>query len=1434
MLLFPGMPQKSSRKKRVGRDTSREACIPIVVDAVGGPKPERIKFSESDRSETLPRILELVHTRTGHDFSQYKASTMMRRIQRRQQVYRLDTPGEYLQLLSQRPEEVEALFQQLLVSVTCFFRDAEPFASIEKRILPELMRTRVAGEPLRAWVAGCATGEEAYSLAMLLLEAFHAAKMRPQLQIFATDIDREALAVARRGRYPQDIAASVSKERLRKFFVREAGGYRVKEELRGAVRFAEHDIIRDAPFGGMHLISCRNVMIYLERAMQGRVYEIFHYALKPEGYLWLGPSESIEGVNDLFAVVDKKQRIFQRRAQSRSSRSALVQQVVARDLVARGHTGKSAVAGEATLGQLHERLILSLHCPASVIVNDNFDVVHTVGDVSPYLTIPSGVPTLNLMKVARKGLRMALRGSLHQAFTAQKESRIENLRVQSRDTDLIVTLVVRPVLETPLVQPHAMVSFERQVVTAPIVEVPVSETAHGVDPVIDQLEEELQQARRQLQATIEAYETSNEELQSSNEELRSMNEELQSATEELEAGKEEFQSMNEELSAVNQTLKTKIEELSRANSDLRNFLTATDIGTMFLDRELCVIRYTPRIKDVFNIISSDKGRPLTHLTHSLDYPELESEAKRVLDHLETIEREVVSSSGHWYLVRILPYRTVEEQIGGVVLTLVDITERKQLESDLRFDADILARIADAVVAMDKEGRVTYLNAAATTMYNLNEKEILGKVFSDVVTCYVEEGGQERTCDCLLVGRKKCQSENTHVTREGKRIPVEMSISELTDSSGANIGSLSVIRDISERKRVLQVLEESENRLRRMTDAVPGAVYKLIQNAAGRRSFLFMSRGCQELIGLSAEQLTGEMELLFSLVLPVDLPALRLAMDDSAKTLQPFASEFRVRTGDGRTKWMLMRALPHPAPDGAVIWNGFLIDTTERRERADFLHSIFSGVESLIAVVDVGMDGELRVAELNPAYQRLLDKLGLSFRGRTFRELQLELPEDVYGIMVAHYQQCLQSGASVQYERKIEVRGSLEWLLTRLSPLRDAQGRIFRIVSMSNVITESKQREEERLRASKLDALGVLAGGIAHDFNNIIMGISLNLDLLLNEMDPGDSLVELVRESSYATSRAGELSRRLLVFAKGGKPVKQVVDIRHALRSVVDFALTGSNLKADYQIDPDLECVDVDLGQISQVLDNLVINAREACRDGGILEVRAKTVEIREEQSVGLRPGRYVRVDIQDHGPGIPEEIINKIFDPYFTTKPGGNGIGLATCYTTLKNHEGMITVESQPGQGSTFSIHLPVAAEGEGLESGDTQAYVEPGSSRLLLIDDDSLILSTMSRALRLHGYEVSTAAEGYAGAELYREALESGTPFDFVLLDANIPGGLGGESALRALQELDPEARVILCSGYSASNLLSDWETLGFKGRLQKPFSVYDVSQILQRILAA
>lgn len=1424
------MAHRSSAKKRVQSDSEAKPDLP-PGETGEESKSRSIKFTETDRIDTLPRILELVHARTGHDFSQYKASTMMRRIQRRQQVYHLDTPGEYLQLLAQRSEEVEALFQHLLVGVTCFFRDPEAFTAIEEKVIPSLMASRPLGEPFRAWVAGCATGEEAYSVAMVALEAFQAAKIHPQLQIFATDIDREALAVARRGRYPADIAATVSRERLRKFFVREGGGYRVKEDLRSAVRFAEHDIIRDAPFGGMHLISCRNVMIYLEREMQAKVYEIFHYALRPEGFLWLGPSESIDGVNDLFSVADKKQRIFHRRASSRTIRSPLVRQAAARDMAMRSTGPRTIPEGEMTLGQLHERMLLQELAQASVIITDNFDIVHTVGDSGPYLTIPAGDPTHNLMKVARKGLKMALRAALHQAFTLKSESRVENVRVKSTMGDILVDVTVRPVAEPPLLQPHAMVTFERHKVPAPG-EGTLVNTA-GVDPVIDQLEEELQQMRRQLQATVEAYETSNEELQSSNEELRSMNEELQSATEELEAGKEEFQSMNEELSAVNQTLKTKIEELSRANSDLRNFLAATDIGTMFLDRELCVIRYTPRLRDIFNVISSDKGRPLSHLTHTLDYPELESEAKRVLESLETIEREVAGPQGRWYLARLLPYRTVEDQIGGVVLTILDITERKRLEQELRFDADILSRIGDAVVAVDQAGRITYINNAASAMYKLTGPNAIGRLFNEYAACIEPTANHPLADSEILNVSSYLQGEHVHRTRDGREIPVDVTTSDLTDSAGRLVGRLLVIRDISERHRAMQVLEESEDRLRRITDAVPGVVYKLEQTVTGQRRFIFASRGCHDVLGLEAEQLTGDIDLLFQLILPSDVPAVKAALAESARNLQPFASEFRFKTLDGRIKWLSMRAQPHPAADHSVIWNGFLFDNTERREREDFLHSMYAGVESLIAVVDIGTDGNFVIADLNPAYKRLADRMGIFLKNANFHDLRNSWPADVVDEIELRYQECLNTGASVQYERRLEVKGKTEWFLTRLSPLRDAQGRIFRIISMSNSITESKEREEENLRASKLEALGVLAGGIAHDFNNIIMGISLNLDLLLHEMNPEDSLVELVRESSYATTRAGELSRRLLAFAKGGKPVKQVVDLKPSLRSVVDFALTGSNLKANYDINPDLECVDADLGQISQVFDNLVINAREVCREGGTIEVRADNIEIDEEQIVGLSAGRYVRVDIQDHGPGISKEIQEKIFDPYFTTKPGGNGIGLATCYTTLKNHGGAILVDSHEGEGATFSVYLPVAAERRP-ESEIVHTTMEPGSARLLLIDDDSLILSTMSRALRLHGYEVSISPEGAEGAAIYREALETGKPFDFVLLDANIPGGLGGEPALRALREINPDVKVILCSGYSASNLLSDWQESGFKGRLQKPFSVYDVSNVIRSIVSA
>ena len=657
---------------------------------------------------TMRELFVLLRIRTGHDFSNYKRTTIMRRIGRRMMVNGTNDVAAYLMRLREQPEEVQLLLRDLLISVTNFFRDAEAFHALET-LLPSLFASKGPDDYLRVWVAGCATGEEAYSVAILLAE--YAAKLEqpPVIQLFATDIDEAAIMTAREGFYRSNIAVDVIPERLRRYFSEEQGGYRIKKEIRDRVLFASHNLLRDPPFSRLDLVTCRNVLIYLDRVVQERLIELFHFVLRPDGGLVLGSSESADSWPGLFTVVDKRYRIYTRRSVERLISMLPPLSSIAPTLPRAGFTERMAPPHAISFGELHQRL-LELYGPPSLVVNEAYEIVHLSSQVGRFLRLGGGEPSHNLLKIVHPDLRREMRTLLFRATQKGLAGEVHHVRMLSDGQPILVNLTVRPVNGPDQTQGFLLVLFEAVGVSAET-DSPVSPD-EAAEPLARQLDEELQRLREQLRLTIEQFETSTEELKASNEELQAMNEELRSATEELETSKEELQAVNEELTTVNQELKNKVDELSRVNADLQNLMASTDIGTIFLDRELRVKRYTPRVQEVFNLIATDINRPLAHVTHHLGYHELLADAARVIDRLTVIEREVQHLDGRWFLTRLLPYRTSEDRINGVVLTFVDITKRKLAEESLQasknqLEVRVIERTADleAEVSMRRQSEV---------------------------------------------------------------------------------------------------------------------------------------------------------------------------------------------------------------------------------------------------------------------------------------------------------------------------------------------------------------------------------------------------------------------------------------------------------------------------------------------------------------------------------------------------------------------------------------------------------------------------------------------------------------------------------------------------------------------------------------------------------
>ena len=797
--------------------------------------PVEAENREEEQQAALREIFTLLRVRTGHDFSNYKRPTVLRRIERRINVRTLPDLPQYAGYLKENPDETQALLKDLLISVTNFFRDKEAFKFLEREIVPLIVNGKKSGDQIRLWVAGCATGEEAYSLAMLLVEQINGRLDTPSIQIFATDIDDAAIQAARGGFYTLNDAADVSPERLRRFFTKEKDGFRVRRELREMVLFAKHNLLKDPPFSKLDLVTCRNLLIYFNGAAQERAMETFHFALKSGAFMFLGSSESVDGAGDLFAPVNREQRVFQARQVAPRFSHPVPDLSPSYSLnsapLAADEKNISLPPEKVSYGDLHQE-ILEQYAPPSLIINEMFEIVHVSQHAGRYLQI-AGEPSHNLFKLIRPDLRLALSTAVYQAVERGKSVEAKNLKFQTDDSVEAVNVSVRPVLRRNEKQTRGflLIIFEpsnhapddtdaEAVLTA---NEPLSVSLRG-------LEEALLRSQTQYRQSVEQSEVQAEELKASNEELQAINEELRSATEELETGKEELQSVNEELITVNQELKIKIEELSLSNSDLQNLVNSTNIGTIFLDRRFRVKMFTPTAREIFKLIPADLGRDLSDITHHLEGGNLISELETVLSDLTPIEREVRTTGGNFYLMQITPYRTSEDKIGGIIVTFVNITTRKQAETALsealrdlerqsRIFNTTLSSIADFAYIFDRDGRFVYSNQPLLDLLGITLETITGKNFFDLN--YPEDSAA------------RLQNQIQKVFETGEIVRDEMPFTSPTGAGGfyeyifspvkGSDGAVELVagstRDVTERKQSEQDLRESEERLRLIINSV---------------------------------------------------------------------------------------------------------------------------------------------------------------------------------------------------------------------------------------------------------------------------------------------------------------------------------------------------------------------------------------------------------------------------------------------------------------------------------------------------------------------------------------------------------------------------------------------------------------------------------------
>ena len=752
----------------------------------------------------LQKICILIRAQTGHDFSLYKKNTIYRRIERRMNLHQISNIAQYIRYLQENQGEITLLFKELLIGVTNFFRDPKSFEILRDEVFPQMLKSMAKENLIRVWIPGCSSGEEAYSIAIVIRECINRLKQKAKFKvnIFATDIDKEAIDKARFGLYPVNIVSDVSPERLHQFFVKEDSNYRIKKDIREMLVFAPQNIIMDPPFTKLDMICCRNLLIYLNAELQKKLLPMFHYALKPKGILFLGSSETIGSFND-FSVVDNKWKIFRRKesAALEVGRVDLPSSLLPPDFKKIHDIGNALSKIEMSLSNVIQQMLIEDYAPPSLLTNENGDILYISGRTGKYLEPSSGKATMNIYAMAREGLKYEVGTAIRRAVTQKKAVTMSDLKVRTNGGYQLLNLTVKPISRPGAMQGMLLITLE-DVKEAPIqiksVKVKGKTKARRCQNC--EIIENLNRTREHLQSTTEEMETSQEELKSANEELQSTNEEVQSTNEELTTSKEEMQSMNEELVTVNNELMSKIDELSKSNNDMKNLLNSTEIVTIFVDNDLNIKRFTSHVTKVMNLIQTDIGRPISHIVSNLQYEDMVKDIKEVLRTLIFKELYVKTKDGQNFNMRIMPYRTIDNIIDGAVITFTNINAMKQLEKSLMESVKIYRglyeSIEDGIAMCDMKGNILDCNQAYADMLGYTKEEIKKLTFYQITPQKWHEIENNIIKEQIVVKGYSGEYQKEHIKKDGTVFPIAVRAWIIKDGNGEPTGMWGIVRDIT--------------------------------------------------------------------------------------------------------------------------------------------------------------------------------------------------------------------------------------------------------------------------------------------------------------------------------------------------------------------------------------------------------------------------------------------------------------------------------------------------------------------------------------------------------------------------------------------------------------------------------------------------------------
>jgi two-component system CheB/CheR fusion protein len=1472
---------------QIAQEISRIGQHPFVLTET--------KLQKRDDKAGFSQIIKLLHHATGVDFSDYKFNTLYRRVTRRMVLQKLDNLNQYVEFLEKTPTEVEALYQDILISVTGFFRDPEAFEALKTVVFPRLLKGRTRHDPVRIWSLGCSTGQEAYSLAIAYMEAAEIAGSQAPLQVFATDLNAANIEKARAGVYSKDSAQDILPERLRQCFTEVDGGYRINKTIRDVCIFSQHNVLADAPFSRIDFISCRNVLIYMGPVLQQKVIPLLHYALKPAGCLWLGGSETIGGYRNLFEADDSRHRIYTRKPGASTDRGhfALKNSGTPRAPFVPFAT-RTVDAAAIDIHKEADRILLTKFAPPGVVVSADLEILQYRGDTGLFLTPAPGKASFSLLKMLREGLLVGVRAAILRAGTEESPVREEGLRVKSNDAYRNVAIEVIPLRQGGEKEGGFLVLFENasQAVdlmgSDPLLTVAEAKTDRvlastavmkGSDPIKStdadsvRLEQELVATRDYLQSLIEEQESVNEELQSANEEVQSANEELQSTNEELETSKEEIQSSNEELATVNEELHSRNSELNRVNSDLLNLVTSIQSAVVMLGLDLRIRRFTPSAEKLLNLLPADIGRPLPGIQLNLDgAPDLESMLTEVISTLCTKERDVRDMQGHWYSLRLRPYLSVDDVIDGVVMMLIDVDVMKRAHE---YTASIVATVREPLLVLDTELRVQSASRSFYKTFQVVSENTLNRPLFEL------GNGQWDIPDLrrLLVEVLPLEIEVTDFEMEHEfenigRKSMRLNARRLVQAADQAPLILLAIEDITASTRAEAALRQSDERLQFIMDSMPQKIF----TATPSGHIDYFNPQWADYTGMTIEELHDSGWTHF--VHPDDLAEKAQHWQHAFETGEPFQSEHRFRDADGQYHWHLSLAKPLRDETGRILmWVGSNTNIDDIKQAEVKLHDSEMRYRRLYEAAKDGVlilnSSDGRIIDANPFMRELLGYSNDELLGKELWELGLfsdkvanesavvELQRTGY-LRVEHMSLASKDGSSVEVEVVANAYQEENHSVIQCN-IRDITERS----RMGNALREQAIQLSD-LHRRKDEFLAMLS----HELRSPLAPIA-NAVQLLGLQKSGENRIQQQARGiiERQVGRLQHLVDDLLEVSRLTTGRVQLRLVRVDVRSIAEGAVeTVRPLIEDHRheltVSLPLEPVWIvaDAARLEQVVVNLLTNAAKYTEGGGHISLTVELSETAErliqtdkasggsespDSATAINPEiaipgspeclDEVVIRVRDTGVGISPKLLPHIFDLFTQSDrsldraQGGLGIGLSLVKQLTELHGGHVAAFSTAGEGSEFVVRLPLVSQESQPASDESQ------NSSSLTTHHSSLttplkVLVVDDDVDTVFAFSMLLRATGHDVRTAHDglAAVEAAIDYrpNVVVLDIGLPGLNGYEVAKRIRQQPDLKNTVLIAlTGYGQDTDRQTSQEAGFDQHLVKPVGFEQLKKILTTV---